>query len=245
MRYAVLAVALLAAAQGLAARRAALLPLFGRPVLEDYALSDVGAVSFGLRRMGADLAFIQLLQYYASTEWIGPHEGHEPEAGEEAAPGQVNEGSADLHPRLRLVNFSKLREHILRIGALDPYFHYAFLFGAGALAFNLNRPDEAFEVLRTGAAADPEFWRYRLYAGAIAFRESAQIEKVIPLLEEAARDPDCPTMLMNILANIYRKIGAYDRAADVFQRIIANSRDEGYVSLARQKLKALHAAGKI
>jgi len=228
---------LFAAAAGLSQRLfSSPYPVFQKPVLEDHAMTDVGFALAGLRRFGADLAFIQMLQYYARTD--ERQEAEEP--GERAHHFHMGgEGAADLHPEVRLGDFPLLREHILRIGALDPYFHYAYLFGAGALAFNLNRPDEAMEVLRAGAAADPTFWQYRLYAGAIGFRRNAELDKVVPLLEEAMRYPDCPTLLQNILANIYLKQGNRDRAAEVFRHIVAASRDEGYVAHARRKLAEL------
>lgn len=233
-----LAAALFAAAAGMSgALWRPLRPPFQRPVLEDYAMTDAGFTLLGMRRLGADLAFIQMLQYYARED-----EGEEHRPGERAKHFHMGgEGEADLHPDVRLTFFPALREHILRVGALDPYFHYAFLFGAGALAFNLNRPDEALDVLRAGARADPAFWRYRLYAGAIAYRRSAEPEKAVALLEEAALDPDCPTLLLNILANIHLKQGNVRRAAEIYAHIARTSRDEGYVQLARRKLQELGA----
>lgn len=233
-----LAAALFAAAAGMSgALFRSPWPPFEKPVLEDYAMTDVGFVLNGLRRFGADLAFIQMLQYYASED-----EAHEHRPGERAKHFDMGrEGQADLHPEVRLPFFPALREHILRIGALDPYFHYAYLFGAGALAFNLNRADEALDVLRAGAQADPTFWRYRLTAGAIAYRRSAETEKVVALLEEAVLDPDCPTLLQNILANIHLKQGNVRRAAEIYAHIVRTSRDEGYVQHARRKLQELGA----
>ncbi|HRY30003.1 MAG TPA: hypothetical protein P5079_08220 [Elusimicrobiota bacterium] len=226
------ALLLLGAAQGLALRAPRAWPPFDRPVLEKYALSDMTGVLLGLRRAAADLAFIQMLQYYAG--------GHEEEHGEEDGHVHVGgEGSADLHPEIRLTVFPSLREYVLRIASLDPYFHYAYLFGAGALAFNLNRSDEAFDVLRRGLERDPAFWQFRLYVGAIAYRQSAQIEKVISLLEEALRYPDCPTMLQNILANIHVKIGNYQRAAEIYLLMARTSRDQSYAEQAQKKLLEL------
>jgi tetratricopeptide (TPR) repeat protein len=231
-----LALALFAAAAGMSgAFHRPLWPVFQRPVLEEFAVADAGFVASGLRRFGADLAFIQMLQYYAHEE-----EGREAGPGERAQHFHMGgEGTADLHPEVRLESFPRLREHVLRIGSLDPYFHYAFLFGAGALGFNLNRADEALEVLRAGAAADPEFWQYRLYAGAVAYRRSADLDKAAALLEEAMHHPDCPTLLQNILANIHLKRGDRRRAAEIFARIVETSRDEGYVLHAARKLQEL------
>jgi tetratricopeptide (TPR) repeat protein len=219
---------------------------FGRPVLEKYAFTDVASVLFGVRRFGADLAFIQMLQYYARPEEAAAEAGHDHGGHPPGAHGEKEyhldlgvEATADLHPEMRLGEFPRLQHHIFRIVSLDPYFHYAYLFGAGALAFNLNRIDEALEILERGVRADPRFWRFRLYAGAIAYRRSAEPQKAIGLLEQAIQFPDCPSMLKNILANLHRQQGNYIRAAEVYLDIIRTSRDQGYVNLAHQRLRQL------
>ncbi len=233
---AALALVLLVAAQGLSAHffRPAY-PAFGRPVLDKYALTDVSVVLSGLRRLGSDLAFIQLLQYYASEMTEEEHR----EMVEEGHFHIGSEGQADLHPHLRLHNYPELLTYALRAASLDPYFHYNFVFTAGALAFNLNRDDEALSLLRDGARWDPNFWQYRLYAGAIGFRKAANVDKVIALLEEAIKDPECPSMVQNILANIYKREGNYRRAAEIYILMIETSRDPDYVSTARDKLEEL------
>lgn len=233
-----LAFIFLVAAQGLSARffRPAY-PAFGRPVLDNYALTDVSVVLSGLRRLGADLSFIQLLQYYASEMTEEEHR----EMVEEGHFHIGSEGAADLHPHMRLHNYPELLAYSLRAASLDPYFHYNFIFTAGALAFNLNRDDEALALLREGARWDPDFWQYRLYAGAIGFRKAANVDKVVSLLEEAIKDPECPSMVQNILANIYKRQGNYGRAAEIYRRMLETSRDPAYVDTAREKLEELRA----
>ncbi len=225
-----LAALLLAGSQVLAGRfpAGAGWPPFGRPVLEDRAFLDMSFVLAGFRRFGGDMAFLQMLQYY------GTWHDDETAAGEHAP-----EGAADLHPEKRLALYGDFLDHGLRIVSLDPYFHFAYLFGSGALAFNLNRPDEALALLERGIRRDPSHWPFRLYAGAIAYRKAAEPDKVIALLEEAVRDPDCPTLLLNILANLHKKNGNPRRAAEVLLHILETSRDDGYRVLARQKLEVL------
>jgi tetratricopeptide (TPR) repeat protein len=206
-------------------------------VIEQYALTDASVVLSGLRRLGADLAFIQLLQYYSSEVTEEEHR----EMVEEGHWHMGTEGNADLHPNVRLSNYPKLISYALRAASLDPYFHYNFIFTAGALAFNLNRDDEALTLLSEGARWEPNFWQYRLYAGAIGFRKSNSIDKVVALLEEAIKDPDCPSMVENILANIYKRQGNYQRAAEIYALMIQTSRDPAYVGTAKQKLDELRA----
>jgi tetratricopeptide (TPR) repeat protein len=219
---------------------------FERPVIDYYAVQDLGAVLNGARRLGADLAFIQLLQYYGSGEYADPHRlfGRKWERSQVPARELGHEGhdhghdaeSDDEKPR---PSWPLLNTFTLRVGSLDPYFHYAYLFGGGALAFTQRRYDEALSVLQEAAKRDPSFWRYRLYQGAIAYGKGAEMNRAIPLLEEAIRQPDCPSMVKNILANMHKKAGNPRRAAEIFVELIETSRDQEYVALARQRLKEM------
>ncbi|HNC75280.1 MAG TPA: hypothetical protein PK362_10415, partial [Elusimicrobiota bacterium] len=62
--------------------------------------------------------------------------------------------------------------------------------------------------------------------------------------EESIKDPDCPTMLKNILANMYRKQGNDRRAAEIFLDILDNARDRSYADLALQKLQEIEKSLK-
>ena len=73
----------------------------------------------------------------------------------------------------------------------------------------------------------------------MAYRQSDELAKVIPWLEESIKDPECPTMLKNILANMYRKTGNDRRAAEIFLDILDNARDRSYADLALQKLREI------
>jgi tetratricopeptide (TPR) repeat protein len=207
--------------------------------VERFAVQDMTSVLSGSRRLGADIAFIQLLLYYGTME--NAHEGHNhpKEHAEDAHPGHTH-WDAEINADIQndpLPLFPQLKNLGLRVGLLDPYFHYAFLFTGGALGFNLNRMEDAIDVLRRGAEADPHFPRYALYAGALAYKRSEGQDKVIPWLEEAIKDPDCPTMIKNILANMYRQEGNLRRAAEIFINIVETSRDKEYVALAIRKLQ--------
>jgi lipopolysaccharide biosynthesis regulator YciM len=91
-------------------------------------------------------------------------------------------------------------------------------------------------------------WR-RLAArntGKLRHRKNQEMDKAISRLEEAVLDPECPSMVKNILANIYRKQGNLKRVAEIYLDM-ANSRDKSYASFAVDRLKELsarHPAGK-
>ncbi len=213
------AAGLLAASWGAAQIPAgAALPPYAGPPVAEFAVQDTGAALLGVRRFGGDAAFIQLLQYFAS-----------PDPGSDGKPKS-----------LWLVRFLPFS---LRFARLSPYFHGGFLYSAGCLGFVLDRPQEALSLLQLGASLDPTFWRYRIYAAAIAYRQNAEPEKVIVLLEEALKYSDCPSLLAHILANLHKKQGHYARAGEIYHYIIETSRDLDAVHRAREELEALVEKG--
>jgi hypothetical protein len=131
---------LLAAAWAVGRHPSPSFPLFERPVMEDFAVQDMGAVVNGARRLGADLAFIELLQYYGSPENAHPDHprgrralaSRTIEEIEERESGHVHihmghEGEAETTDRPSGA-FPELKDYAFRAGALDPRFHFSFLF---------------------------------------------------------------------------------------------------------------------
>lgn len=222
-------------------------PIFERPTMEIYAAQDMAMVLNGARRLGADLAFIQLMQYYGSPENANPN--HPRGWHRKAAPLEHDEDEDHVHLHLGSEgnadasghvsrSFPHLLDYTMRAGTLDPRFHFLFLFSSGALAFNLNRGNDAMAVIEQGVRGDPSFWRYRLYQGAIAFRKNEEIDKAIANLEVAIQDPECPSMIKNILGNIYIKQGNYRRAKEIYLELLS-SRDQSYTAFAEQQLRKL------
>lgn len=231
-----------------AAARVPGLPPYGAPSLARYALQDTTFVSLGLRRLGADLALIQLLQYYGTPSNEDPRHPLDPPRWRRGTPPPLPAGHSDDDGHDHHAHFASndsvgafpyLNLYALRAGQLDPFFHYIYLFAGGALAFNLSRDDQALDVLAEGVRNDPTFWRYRLYIGAIGFSKARDVRRAVPLLEEAMKYEDCPTLLKNILGNIYKQGKDYRNAARVFLNILETSRDPGYTETARRKLREM------
>jgi tetratricopeptide (TPR) repeat protein len=262
------------------ANQKAAMPPFTLVVMPGFAVQDTAMALNGARRFGADLAFIQLMQYYGSAEYSNPtisfprrktprtrhsdspaheddienqsgkenqdshfekrheraHEGAH-EGAHEHAHGHLHlgsEGTADATDQPSQ-GFPLLADFAIRAGTLDPRFHFAYLFASGALAFNLNRGEDAVRVLEHGIRGDPSFWRYRMYLGAISYRKNQETEKVIETLEQTIIDPDCPSMIKNILAHIYIKKGNLKRAAEIYVNLL-ESRDPSYSIHAENQL---------
>jgi len=213
-----------------------ILPLLGLSVFSQYQVEkrfafplplivEVKPSSFiyfwgsllGLRRLSSDLAWIRLLQYYGTLEKGEEHIHH-------------------VHHRERgeYENLLPMCQEVVR---LDPYFHYAYLFGGGTLAFNHQRYDEAIELLREGIKNNPKFWKFRLYIAAIVYTKTKEYDKVVPLLEEAIRYRDCPEVVKIFLANIYKAKGEFGKAVAIWENILATSKDEWARSAAESHLK--------
>jgi tetratricopeptide (TPR) repeat protein len=191
----------------------------GRALSPDTAVEAVSLYSLGLRRAAADLGLIRMLIYYGTRE--DPHEHHEHAHAH-------NEGKhLELLPRA------------LAIIDSDPSFTYASLYASGALAFNLDRTEEALQLLQYALSRDPGNFQLRSYVGAVGFHKKGDIKSVIALLEPALEYPDCPTMIKHLVAYLYRKDGRSEKARALYQEIRDESRDEGYRRLADAAMREL------
>lgn len=205
------------------------------------AASDMLALALGARRLFADVWFIRLMQYYGSSE-LRHHDGDEDDDPRfewlkpEDARGHHHD-HRELNGGGRYSEFFARSRHVLEI---DPAFTVAGLYGAGSLAFNLNRPDEAVALLEYALKYSPREWKYLKVIAAIGYSRkggdpAAVAESLAPLL----KDPDCPVMLKQQAAFLNKKIGNYAAAAAIYADIASTSRDMFYVRNAERQLEAL------
>jgi len=214
-----------------------ILPLFGLSIFTQHqvekrfqfplpSIVEVKPSSFvyfwgsllGLRRLSSDLAWIRLLQYYGTLE-EEEHVHH-----------------LDYCERGEYENLLPMCQEVVR---LDPYFHYAYLFGGGCLAFNHERYEEAIEFLREGIKNSPKFWRFRLYIAAIVYTRTKEYDKVVPLLEEAIRYGDCPELVKFFLANIYKAKGEFEKTIALWENILATTSNDQARATAEKRLKEI------
>ncbi|MCD6413940.1 MAG: hypothetical protein J7L54_07335 [Elusimicrobia bacterium] len=198
--------------------------VFSRYFYEAAHYQDFWITFFGHRRIAADVAFIQLLQYYGKV----PEE-------------ELPESEMGKH-RDHFLSFSKhkrLLNYALRCVRLDRNFDYAYLFSAAALAWVQKRKSEAVKILIEGIEDykkyNEVFSKAVLYLSAIQVRDEKGDVAVLPYLEEAIKMPDCPDMVKNILAFIYEKQGDYKNASRIWLMLV-NSRDKRYRKESRRKL---------
>jgi len=201
--------------------------------------TDLALLSQGSHRLAADITYIQLLQYYGVPEQSHSHDDHEHHDHEHQNHKGRKETTSGFSNHLGDGIYSQLLTYGKRILRLDPFFNGAILEVAGALAFNIQRTEEARELLREAIERDPTFYRYRLYVAAILFRQEGQDRKLLSVLEEAIQYSDCPPLLENILANLYKKYGQFEDALKVYGHMIKTVQEKNPRQDAQRNLVAL------
>ncbi|OGS21719.1 MAG: hypothetical protein A2252_11560 [Elusimicrobia bacterium RIFOXYA2_FULL_39_19] len=203
-----------------------------QPPIEEYTLADLSGIVFGVRKMAADIAWIQLLQYYGGKE--ESEEKHAQECKEhdhEHCADGVNYGKG---------RYKVLQKHTQRIVRLDPFFTYAYIYGGACLAWNLDRPDEGIAVFNEGIKNVPNQWQLYLYKMAIIYKKLDKYNQMVGELEKALKQPDCPVMVKAILANIYRKNENYIRALQIWVEIYDANESE-YHEKSEKEIQELRA----
>jgi tetratricopeptide (TPR) repeat protein len=193
-------------------------PPLGSSVTSPVAqLQDFIGITLGLRRLTADIAWIQTLIYYGTIET-----GH----GEEEAHGGGGGEYALFLP------------YCQRVVRIDPSFKYVYYYGSGVLGWNLNRISEAEELLQEGIQTHPKEWRLQQYLAALAYQKNKDVNKLTQFLELFLMEPDCPNLLRSILANIYKKQKHYHDALRVWL-VVYKSKDSAYLGHAEDQIREL------
>lgn len=189
-------------------------PHFDALLTKTSGIQDPVIITMGFRSLAADVAWVQLLQT------MGKH------------------GDIDKTGK----NFPYLKQDTLRVTRIDPYFKSAYLFGAATLAWlrNINRPDEAMEILAEGARYNPTYWPLRTYAAGIGYMKTNQMDDMIRMLEDAGREPDCPTMVKVVLANSYKTKKRYADALLIWEGILASEKGRDYHGRAREEIPKIY-----
>ncbi|MDD4005464.1 MAG: hypothetical protein PHW69_09745 [Elusimicrobiaceae bacterium] len=223
---AALSVLFLAAQQHAAGFRRHYPPVNEITAAPDAAMETLGFVSFGLRRLGSDISFIRLMQYY------GTKEGVSGEMAEYAMYG-LAERQVSLYDK---GSYPQLYDRARRVLFLDPYNKFAALYASCSLAFNLDRPDEALRLLFFARRYMPLDTGYNACIAAIGFSKARNPQQAADLLDGAVNDPDCPSMVKQLAAFLNKRIKRYSRAYAIYQDLYLTSKDAGYVKNSREQM---------
>jgi tetratricopeptide (TPR) repeat protein len=173
-------------------------------------------MSLGMRRLAADIAWIQTLQYY------GTHEAEQTEEEETSGGG----------------TYGRFLDYCRRVTRIDPFFTYVYYYGGGVLGWNLNRLDEAEAFIREGIERNPKEWRLQKYLAAMAYERNHDVAALTQFLEAFVTEPDCPNLLRSLLANIYKREGRRADAVRIWT-LVLETRDPQFDYRAREQLKLL------
>ena len=207
----------------------------GQGLAPESALETSALVSLGMRRLTADLGLVRMLIYYG-----------EPEGGPEVGEAQLHSHYDPEHPEFAWGGgrYSELGTRALRILDADPSFSYAALLAAGALAFNLNRPEDALRVLDYALSRDPRNLQFQAYVAAVGFHRHGDANGVIRRLAPVLGTPDCPVMIKHLVAHLYAKDGQRQKAISLYRQIRDTSKDAGYRRMAEVALERLVVRGR-
>lgn len=209
-------------------------PVTGIEEVRRSAAEDAAAVSFGARRLFADLWFIRLMQYYGTRESVHDERVREHHAHHHADGSVCHHGAG--WEKGHYPEFVPLSLHILH---LDPYFHSAVLYSAASLAYNLNKSAEAREVLELAIKRAPREWRYHSLLAALGYSGEQSPREIVRLLLPVVRQPDCPTMLKNQTAFLSKRAGDHAVAAEIYRDLAENAPEKEYAERARRELEKL------
>lgn len=211
---------------------------FSEPlVLSRYFLRDLFSVVSGLRRLGADIAWIDLLQYYGTPEDLSVEEKlhHSLESL-----SSVFGWELECHHSFEGGLYPELLSYCQRIVRLDPNFLYAYQFGAASLAWNQNRTEEAILLLKEAIKKHPQEEIFPMYLAAIVYRKELKEKEFLDLLLDIAEKPQTPNIVKVIAANFMEKQKKYLIAWRLWLSVW-RSGDAMYQLKSEQKLRQLGA----
>lgn len=208
------------------------IPSAGFPPAAAVSLAGDGVVasatlwSLGMRRLAAELGFVRALVYFGTHE--DELEAHEAGEAHEHPEEESTKGYEELLPRFR------------RIYALDPYWTHPILWAAGALAFTLDRPDEAILILDEGLKLRPTDPKLLATVAAAGFQKQGDLAQALARLMPVVDSGEAPTMLKNMAAYMNERAGHRAVAARLYAEIL-ESRDASYYDNAQRGLRRLGA----
>ena len=141
--------------------------------------------------------------------------------------------------------YRDLYKYIDNITDTDPNFTFAYTYGAAILAFNLNRYEEAIDLIKKGLKYNPEFWKLRFYLGAIIYKQKGDTLKYTGLLEEAIKFEDHPAIIERMLGSIYEISKTPDQAAMYWVKMYKATKDKQSRNLAFIRIQAIIKQGKL
>jgi tetratricopeptide (TPR) repeat protein len=223
------------------------------PLEKFFVLDSIGYVC-GLRKVVSDIAWIQLLQYYGTQYYELQDEVEKEEKNFEVKKYLMTEEKIFSHEEhhhgghsyIQPGKYKKLLKYCQRIIRLDPNFSYVYFYGSSVLTWNLERPDEALELISEGIKnldyqknnPDSDYWTLILYQSAIVYKKGEKYRELLSEIEKIVSRGKAPNLVKSILANLYKKFALYDEAIKVWKEILATN-DPEYIFRAQQQIQEI------
>ncbi len=200
------------------------------PLEKFFVIDSIGFI-LGLRKFISDIAWIQLLQYYGGP----PPERHDHKE-------DIYEHMTKIQPGM----YKKFIDYCKRVVVLDPLYSFVYFYGVGVLAWNLERPDEALNLVGFGlknlefqkSSSDSDYWELVKYQQAICYKLGGKYLEMIDKLKEIVEGGKAPNMVKAILANMYKKYGRYEEALSIWEELLLVN-DPEYVERAKIQILQL------
>ncbi len=211
--------------------------------LEKYFVVDSVGFILGLRKFVSDIAWIQLLQYYGGS---APEEHCCFEGICFTEDVCHAEDYFEHITKIQPGKYKRFIDYCRRVVILDPLYSYVYFYGVGSLAWNLERPDEALELVDIGLRnlefqkedANSDYWELVKYQQAIYYKLGGKYLEMIDKLKEIVDAGKAPNMVKAILANLYKKYGRYEEALLIWEELLLSG-DPEYVERAKKQILQL------
>jgi hypothetical protein len=187
--------------------------------MPQYAMMDMALGCGGLRRLGAGLAWVQLLQYYGNSD------------------NGTDKYKDFLQYCWRIVYFDPFASYAYLTGSAGLAWNMARPEEALSLLEYGIRVTDEYGVNMTSDFRQP-FWQYHLYVSAIVYKQKGDFSNMIQMLVKAAQQPNCPNMLKAVLANVLESIQDYKGSLRLWFEIYS-SNDPMYTKKAEEKIMML------
>jgi tetratricopeptide (TPR) repeat protein len=209
------------------------------------------ASMLGMRRLSADIVWMQTLQYYGESEGHHHVELH-----------GLDEHEHEEHGIL----YPELQQYWQQIIRFDPFFTNVYLTGPTTLGWNLKRYDQAMALLDEGIAALENIsqtadvtetgekhpliigkgayfeelkWKLYTLKSIIVFLHTEEFDKAIPLLEKIVFRKETPENIKVILAQVYEANRYYRKALRLWMDIYDTTRKPDRKQSAQEHIQEL------
>jgi len=125
---------------------------------------------------------------------------------------------------------------------LNPRFVPFYEYGSAILAWQLERKQEALELLKIGIRHNPTSERLFLYAAAIEYQSlDSRHDGIVHYMKKIIFSGEYSPLLPPILANIYKMRGEYDNALEIWYFLMRQGLTGEGLERAKQQVAAINA----